>query len=136
MNTAALQPKHDARFGVSVLARATGPAIVPALPAALSVSPTTAKRMNDHELREERMMAKDVTCATEGHLWGPLGRCVMCGHPAPPPGIPLVSGIGRDAECKNALVIYCSREPTDDEVRAIHDAVRITGHANKEHYQQ
>jgi hypothetical protein len=65
-----------------------------------------------------------LTCATEGHLYGPLGKCVMCGQPAPPPGIPLVSGVGRDAECKTALVLYCTREPTDDEMRAIHDAVR------------
>lgn len=67
------------------------------------------------------------TCATEGHLWGPLGRCVMCGHPSSPPGIRLVSGIGRDGDCDQALVIYCSRRPTDDEMRAIHEAARDAG---------
>lgn len=65
-----------------------------------------------------------ATCATHGHLWGPFGKCVMCGHPAPPLDVRLVSGIGRDAECEQALVIYCSRRPTDDEMRAIQDAAR------------
>lgn len=66
----------------------------------------------------------EITCATQGHLWGPLGNCVMCGHPSPSPGVALVSGIGRDSECDQALVIYCSRRPTDDEMRDIHDTAR------------
>lgn len=84
-----------------------------------------------HCCQEGRRVMHDtlttISCATEGHLWGALGKCVMCGHPAPPPGVALVSGIGRDAECAQALVIFCSRVPTDDEMRAIHDAAREVG---------
>lgn len=36
----------------------------------------------------------------------------------------LVSGAGRDAENERVVIIYCSRRPTDDEMRAIHDAAR------------
>lgn len=75
-------------------------------------------------MSEPQTTTGEISCATQGHLWGPLGACVMCGHPAPPPGVNLVSGVGRDVECEQALVIYCSRRPTDDEMRAIHDAAR------------
>lgn len=65
-----------------------------------------------------------ATCITNGHLWGPQGKCIMCEITRPPADVPLVSGIGRDAEYAKSLVIYCSRRPTDDEMRAIHDAAR------------
>lgn len=32
----------------------------------------------------ERDHKAGITCATEGHLWSPTGKCVFCGHPAPP----------------------------------------------------
>lgn len=38
-----------------------------------------------------------------------------------------VNGIMRDAEDPRALVLYLSREPSDDELRAIHDAARAFG---------
>jgi hypothetical protein len=41
--------------------------------------------------------------------------------------LPLVSGIGRDAEDDCCLVVYCKRRPTDDEMRAMHDALRGAG---------
>lgn len=65
-----------------------------------------------------------ITCATEGHLFGAFGKCVMCGHFAPSPDVRLVSGVGRDSGAENVLVVYCSRRPTDDEMRVIHDAIR------------
>lgn len=65
-----------------------------------------------------------ATCEEQGHLWGPLGKCVMCGHPAPPPGVSLVSGIVRDPDDERTLLICCSRRPTDDEMRAIHESAR------------
>lgn len=40
------------------------------------------------------------------------------------PALPLLAGIGRDAENDRVLVTYCTRRPTDDEMRAIHDAAR------------
>ena len=36
---------------------------------------------------------------------------------------PLISGVARD-EKNDAVIVYCSRRPTDEEVRAIHDAAR------------
>jgi hypothetical protein len=38
-----------------------------------------------------------------------------------------VNGIMRDAEDPRALVLYLSREPDADELRAIHDAARAFG---------
>lgn len=38
--------------------------------------------------------------------------------------IPLVTGAGRDAQNPKAVVIYCVRPPTDNELRDIHDAAR------------
>jgi hypothetical protein len=38
-----------------------------------------------------------------------------------------VNGIMRDGEDPRALVLYLSREPTGDELRAIHDAARAFG---------
>jgi len=32
-----------------------------------------------------------------------------------------VIGVGRDAEMPRGLMLYMNREPTDDEMRAIHD---------------
>lgn len=43
----------------------------------------------------------------------------------PPPSPALISGIGRDADCKNALVLFCSRRPTDDEMREILKAAKL-----------
>lgn len=40
---------------------------------------------------------------------------------------PPVSGIGRDAGHSRAVVVYLTAEPTDDEMRALHDAVRGLG---------
>jgi hypothetical protein len=41
-----------------------------------------------------------------------------------PPALPPVSGVSRDAEHPHALVVYFRREPTDDELRALHELVR------------
>jgi hypothetical protein len=38
-----------------------------------------------------------------------------------------VNGIMRDAEDPRALVLYLSRDPDEDELRAIHDAARAFG---------
>ncbi|MEN1538533.1 hypothetical protein AAIH37_08305 [Pseudomonas aeruginosa] len=38
--------------------------------------------------------------------------------------VPEISGIGRDAEHPRAVVLYLRTEPTDDDLRAIHDGLR------------
>lgn len=35
-----------------------------------------------------------------------------------------VNGVGRDPENARVINVFFSREPTDDEMRAFHDAVR------------
>lgn len=64
-----------------------------------------------------------ITCATQGHLWNRERKCIMCGAEAPVVA-KLVMGVGRDEDMPNALVIYCSRRPTDNEMHAIHEAAR------------
>jgi hypothetical protein len=62
------------------------------------------------------------------YLW----MCEMCGPSgvctdpefALPPVQKLVLGCRRDMGDEQALVIMCYRRPTDDELRAIHDAAR------------
>lgn len=41
-----------------------------------------------------------------------------------PLGVPDVSGIGRDADHPRAVVLYLRSEPTDDDIRAIQEALR------------
>ena len=43
--------------------------------------------------------------------------------------LPRVSGVSRDAECPKALIVFFEREPTDDQMRALHELV-VT-HANR-----
>jgi hypothetical protein len=51
--------------------------------------------------------------AEEGRLLGDLGDDLR------------VKGIGRDVENPQGACIYLSRRPTDDELRAIHEYLRI-----------
>lgn len=41
--------------------------------------------------------------------------------------VPEVSGIGRDADHPRALVLYLRAEPTDDDIRAVQEALRRSG---------
>lgn len=43
------------------------------------------------------------------------------------PPLPQVMGVSRDAECSTALAVFFRREPTDDEMRALHELVRAHG---------
>lgn len=71
-------------------------------------------------------------------------HCAGCSHPticcthgcaadeakrnkAAPAPLPRVSGVSRDAECPKALVVFFQREPTDDEMRALHELLRAHG---------
>jgi len=53
--------------------------------------------------------------------WSAAGRWRM--YQTPSAG--LVAGVGRDSGIEAALVLYCTRRPSDAELRAIHDAVRV-----------
>ena len=44
--------------------------------------------------------------------------------------LPRVKGVGREGGSLKALVVYFDREPTNDDMRAFHDFIRIFGTAN------
>lgn len=71
-------------------------------------------------LREFDALAKDHEAALAA-----LNEYAQDHGPLPP-----VMGVSRDAECPKSLTVFFRREPTDDEMRALHDWLRKLGGAN------
>lgn len=47
--------------------------------------------------------------------------------------LPVVDGVGRDADNPRCLIVYTRTEPTDDEMRALHEMLVATTKAMKAH---